>query len=222
MREFSDFEKKLIRRINSTEGNNLPNLIDPYLEDVSISVELKQKTKIIFQEHTVKSYDIEDRVSQIESIILQSVNLIKLLEEKGYIFTYKRGTVQFPFTYGTAAVNLSRITYEFPDERISELLTNYSIQEIFLTPELNVFVKNNFKTREEKRFNKQFTLACFAIGITFLGVVINFGFNLEKKLNNSGQKIDSLQLERILKVKQSSKIDSVQFNSLMKNIKEKK
>jgi hypothetical protein len=222
MREFSEFEKELIRRINSRDGNMLPNLIDPYLRDVSISISQTEKCTILFQEGTILNLEIEDRVFEIESIIIQSVNLIKLLEDKGYLFTIKRGGVTYPFKYGTAAENWNTISYDFPDERISQLLANYSIKELFVTPELNVFVENNFKTREEIRFNKQFKLALCAICVAFLGLIVNFGFNLEKVINKNDPKIDSLQFKQILDKNHNAKIDSVQFKKLIETLKTNK
>lgn len=223
MREFSNFEKELIVRINNGEGNMLPNLIDPYLKDVSISIGQNQECTILFQEGTILNLDIEDRVFEIESIIIQSVNLIKLLEDKGYLFTIKRGGVTYPFKYGTAAENWKTIAYKFPDERMSELLANYSIKELFITPELNVFVKNDFKTREEKRFEKQFKLACAAILVAFTGVVVNFGFNVSK-INEKAKEviIDASQIEEIKNEIKAKKIDSTQLKSIIETIKMKK
>lgn len=222
MREFSKFEKELLTRINNGKGNMLPNLIDPYLNDVSISINSNDKCTILFQEHTALDWDVTDRVVEIESIIIQSVNLIKLFEDKGYLFTAKRGKVTYPFKYGRAAENWTKISYEYQDEKISKLLADYSIKEIFVTPELDVFIKNNFKTREEIRFNKQFKLALCAIGVAFLGLVVNFGFNLEKVINKSDQKIDSLQFKQILDNNHNAKIDSIQFKKLIETLKTNK
>jgi hypothetical protein len=201
MREFTDFEKQLIRLINSGQGNNLPNLIDPYLRDVSISVNTQTNaTTIIFETANQQQINnLIDRVSDIEAIIIQSVNLIKLFEDKGYIFTYTRANqIQNPFTYGTAAVNLPSTPYVFPDQRVSELLTRYSIQDIFVTPELAVFIKDDFIPRDEKRFRKQFRLATIALIVAISGVFVNLYFNVKKEYFSDGQKFDPTQFQTLL------------------------
>lgn len=201
MREFTEFEKELIRRIGSRKGNNLPKLIEPYLLDVKISVNIETNvSKIIFDTDYNEQIDkTPHRIAKIEEIIIQSVNLIKLFEDKGYIFTYTSANqIQNPFTYGDANISPSSISYSFPDQRISELLTRYSIQEIFITPEIAVFIKNGFIPRDEKRFRKQFLLAITALIVAISGVFTNLYFNIKKEFFSVGQKIENTQFKILL------------------------
>lgn len=223
MREFTDFEKQLIRRISSGQGNNLSNLIDPYLRDVSISVNTQTNaTTLIFETANQQQINnLIDRVADIEAIIIQSVNLIKLFEDKGYIFTYTRANqIQNPFTYGTAAVNLPSTSYAFPDQRISELLTRYSTQDIFVTPELAVFIKDGFIPREEKRFRKQFRLATIALIVALSGVFVNLYFNVKKEYFSNEQKFDPTQFQTLLDHLDSNKnLNTIYKDSLINNKK---
>lgn len=200
MREFSAFEKALLKRINSGQGNNLPNLIDPYLRNVSISVDTQTNVATIFFERVNQQLDdLPELVGGIVSIILQAVNLIKLFEDKGYLFTYTNShEIANPFTYGTAAVNAPTIQYAFPDKRISELLTRYSTQDIFVTPELNVFIEDGFIQRDEKRFRRQFGLAKIALIIALSGVFINGFFNIKKEWFSDDQKFEASQFQNLL------------------------
>ncbi len=222
MREFTEFEKQLIKRINSGQGNNLPNLIDPYLSDVSISVNtLTNATTIIFETANQQQINnIVDRLADIEAIIIQSVNLIKIFEDKGYIFTYTRSNnIQTQFTYGTAAVNLPSTPYLFPDQRISELLTRYSIQDIFVTPELAVFIKDDFIPRDEKRFRKQFCLATIALMVALSGVFVNLYFNVKKEFFSDGQKFDQTQFQTLLDHLDSKKNLNVNYKNSLVGVK---
>ena len=201
MREFSEFEKQLIKRIGDGKGNNLPNLIDPYLRNVSISINVEtNETTALFEVADQQQIDtIVSRATEIEVTIIQAVNLIKLFEEKGYLFTYKRSkNIDDPFVYGTAAVNLGHITYSFPDERVNELLRKYSTQDIFITPELQVFINDGFIARDEKRFRRQFTLATRALIVALVSVFVNFCFNFKKEFFSDGQKIEQGQFDQII------------------------
>jgi len=222
MREFSAFEKQLIREISSGRGNNFPNLIDRYLRGVSISVNTQTNVAtIIFESANQQQINnLPERLSEIEALIIQAVNLIKLFEDKGYIFTYtKANQIQNPCTYGTAAINLPSIPYTFPDQRISELLTRYSIQEIFVTPELSIFINDNFITREEKRFRKQFLLATIALAVALTGVFTNIFFNVKKEYFSNGQKIEQPQFEQLLKTIDNNKMTLPTFKDSLSNNK---
>lgn len=197
MRIFTEDEKRLLVRINNGQGKNLYSLIDPWIQGVSFTVDPNQNSLIIlFEIQYVPQAElnnfIQNRLSEIQSIIIQVVNLIKLFEDKGYIFTFNNTPLPpFPFTFGQAAINLRSIPYRFPDNRISELFTKYSTGEIFVTPELGKFISDGFISREDVRANRQYRVTRKALKVTTIALIIsiiallmNMGFNMFRNSNN--------------------------------------
>lgn len=193
MRLFTPLEKELLNRINSGHGPNLYSLIDPWIEGVSFQVNIQTNTVLfIFQGNP--NIHLVQRVQEIQNLVIQAVNLIKLFEDKGYIFTYVNANqLPNPFTFGQAAVNLPSVPYQFPDKRVSELFTQYSTKEIFLTPELNKFITDGFITREEGRANRQYKVTKTALIVSIVALFANLGFNILNKLttDNSNKITDS-------------------------------
>ena len=177
MREFTEEEKSLLRRINSEQGNNLYSLIDPWIEGIHFDINtVTNNVTISFDTEflTNKGFTVNERLLQIQTILIQSVNLIKLFEDKGYLFSFKNiNQIPNPLIFGQAIVNLPSEPYQFPDPRISELVVKYSIQELFITPELNKFITDGFITREEVRANRQFNVTRRALKITRIALIVS-------------------------------------------------
>jgi hypothetical protein len=74
--------------------------------------------------------------------------------------------------------NAPSISYHFPDPRISKMFCEYSTREIFVTPELDKFIKDGFITREEWRANRQWYTTMGALFITIIALGLNIIFNL--------------------------------------------
>lgn len=179
MRIFTIDEQTLLTHIRDGQGRNLYSLIDPWINGVSFQVNT-QNNSVDFIFDANLEHNLIDRLKEIQEIVIQSVNLIKLFEEKGYIFTYI-GANQLPpnpFTFGQAAINTPSIPYHFPDPRISKLFCEYSIKDIYVTPELNRFITDGFITREEYRANRQWRTTMAALGVTVLALLLNVHFNI--------------------------------------------
>lgn len=186
MREFTKDEKQLLKLINKGIGCNLYNLIDPWIQNVSFKVDTNSNiVTFIFEDNGV--LDLQTRLKEIQTIVIQSVNIIKLFEEKGYIFTFINSNQlpPNPFIFGQAAVNSPSIEYQFPDPRISKLFSEYSIKEIYVTPELKKFISDGFITREEGRANRQFRITRNALIVSISALMANLFFNI---YNNSKSK----------------------------------
>lgn len=68
---------------------------------------------------------------------------------------------------------------EFLDDDLKPLIYKYSIRKIFVLETLRVFVKNDFKTDEEKRHDRevssisnQLKLTRIALGVTIAGLMV--------------------------------------------------
>lgn len=189
MRVFTTDEKSLLESINEGKGGNLYNLIKPWIKGVKFDVEVKNKKVEIFfdtQVLTDQAKSLTTRLEEIQTILILSVNLIKLFEDKGYLFSY-RNTNQIPetYTFGQYVINSPSDAYTFPDIRISELIVKYATQEIFVTAELNKFIEDGFITREQVNANRQFRVTSnalkttrIALYITTTGVLLTLGFNI--------------------------------------------
>jgi hypothetical protein len=179
MRVFTTDEQTLLTRIRDGQGPNLYSLIDPWINGVSFQINM-QTNSVDFIFEANPELNLIDRLEEIQTIVIQSVNLIKLFEDKGYIFTFINANQMppNPFTFGQAAVNVPSIPYHFPDLRISKMFCEYSVREIFVTPELNKFISDGFITREEVRANRQWFTTRNALRVAIFAFAINVLFNI--------------------------------------------
>lgn len=184
MRVFTQEEKDILVRIRDGEGRNLYSLISPWIRGVSLEINTDTNS-IIFTFEVIDNFDINERIKQIQTIIIQSVNIIKLFEDRGYFFTYVNSDQlpPNPFQFGEYTLDSSATTYQLPDPRISKMFIEYSTREIFITPELNKFIQDGFITREEVRANRQYTTTKRALKIAIIALIINILWNLYNLLD---------------------------------------
>lgn len=233
MRLLNKDEQEFCRRILNGNGNNnyLGNIIDDKLWGVRISITRspQRNVDLLFtiqnQQPTQEEIDMTLQRSQdISVLILNVVNLIKLLEKENYIMLLQRAT-QIPnqSMFGQGIGNLPFITSNFSDPTISTLLIDYVDKEIFVTEEFRQFCKNGFIARDEKRFRRQIFITTSALCVAILALVINTVFNLLPKFT-SGTKIKQEQIDSIrtdlhkisssidtlnLQIKTTTKIDTL-------------
>jgi len=177
MRVFTTDEQRLLARIRDGHGPNLYSLIDPWINGVSFQVNTTLNSVDFIFEGQGFNFD---RLQEIQTIVIQAVNLLKLFEDKGYIFTFINANQlpPNPFTFGQAAINVPTIPYHFPDPRISKMFCEYSVREIFVTPELNKFINDGFIAREEVRANRQWFTTRNALRIAIVALLLNVFFNI--------------------------------------------
>ncbi|MBA3986530.1 MAG: hypothetical protein H0X63_08175 [Flavobacteriales bacterium] len=177
MRVFTQDEQRLLTRIRDGQGPNLYSLIDHWISGVSFQVDTTiDSVDFIFEAQGFNFH----RLQEIQTIVIQAVNLLKLFEDKGYIFTFINANQlpPNPFTFGQAAINVPTIPYHFPDPRISKMFCEYSIREIFVTPELDKFINDGFITREEGRANRQWFTTKIALKVAIAALLLNMFFNI--------------------------------------------
>jgi len=177
MRVFTQDEQRLLTRIRDGQSPNLYSMIDPWIAGVSFQIDTTiDSVDFIFE---TQGFNF-DRLQKIQTIVIQSVNLLKLFEDKGYIFTFINANQlpPTPFTFGQAAINVPTIPYHFPDPRISKMFCEYSIREIFVTPELDKFINDGFITREEGRANRQWFTTRNALRVAIGALLLNVFFNI--------------------------------------------
>ncbi len=203
MRVFTELEQDLLERISDGRGRNLYNLIDPYIDGVSFTINTDTNSLTInFEVQNIETSvnTLQERLQKIQSILIQVVNLVKLFEDKGYIFTFRNAQQlpESPFTFGRATTNLPSISYNFPDQRVSKLFIDLSANEIFVTPELPKFISDGFITREEVRANRQYKITQRALKITttaliisIIALLVNTGLNFFKYSSDKKNNIEN-------------------------------
>jgi len=235
VRVFTTDEQILLTRIRDGQGRNLYSLIDPWINGVSFQVNT-QTNSIDFIFEANPGLNLIERLEQIQTIVIQSVNLIKLFEDKGYVFTFINANQlpPNPFTFGQAAVNVPSIPYHFPDPRISKMFCEYSVREIFVTPELDKFINDGFITREEVRANRQWFTTRNALRVAIAALALNIIFNIINIFNiptkentetkthnlhniNSATQSDNITVQDTLTVvKTTTTITNIKFDTIRK------
>jgi hypothetical protein len=205
MRLLNKDEQELCRRILDGNGYNnyLGNIIDDKLWGVRISITRQpQNVDLLFTiqnpQPTQDEIDMTlQRSQEISVLILNVVNLIKLLEKENYIMLLQRATqISNQSMFGKGISNLPSISSSFSDPTISTLLIDYVDKEIFVTEEFRQFCNNGFIARDEQRFRRQIFITTSALIVAITALVVNTVFNLLPKFTG-GTKIKQEQIDSI-------------------------
>ena len=177
--------------------NYLANILDGYLPDAKIYVrkqkvqeeknEEKKKVQKVQKEKKEKqekkepevyilykmlardseNFPIGERDAQIRRLILVTVNLIKLLEQEGYIMLFMSTTVEPNFSIGAGPDKIISVDGEeettetkspIKDASVIKLLIEYNPKEIYVTEEFRVFCENGCIPRSDVQFNENLEL----------------------------------------------------------------
>lgn len=222
MRILNKNEQDLCLRILKGDGmnNTLSNLIDHKLEDVRISVKrTPPNVDLLFtiqnQQPTDKESEmVSKRIQEISKEILIVVNLINLLEKEGYIMLLQRANQFDQPPFGRGESNMPDIKHNFPDQRISALLIEYTAKDIYATEEFKEFCKQNFIARDEQHFRRQICVTKVALIVTIIASVLNIIFSLVNIFFTGEVKIKQEQIDSI-------RIDLKSINSNIDTVNEK-
>ncbi|GET35032.1 hypothetical protein PbJCM13498_38950 [Prolixibacter bellariivorans] len=208
MRLLNKEEKELCKRILEGDGNNnfIGNLLYSKLSGVTISVTREtQEVKVLIDRKSDDPSEVlkndMPRIKEITVLLLNVVNLIKLLEKENYIMLLQVSSTPSnkTTTFGQGIADSVKTCMEFPDPAISELLIEYVDKEIFVTEEFRQFCANKYISRDEQRFRKQISKTNFALSLTIIALFINTSLSvfplLTGKEKNRRVQTDSLKLE---------------------------
>ena len=181
MRLLSKLEQQLCWLILQGDGhyNYLANILDGYLPDAKIYVS-KQKEKeqkepkepkvyILYKmfARDRENFPFDERDAQIRRLILVTVNLIKLLEQEGYIMLFMSTTVEPNLSIGAGPDKIISVDGEeeiietrsdIEDASVIKLLIEYNPKEIYVTEEFRVFCANGCIPRADVQFNQNLEL----------------------------------------------------------------
>ena len=114
-----------------------------------------------------ENFPIGERDAQIRRLILVTVNLIKLLEQEGYIMLFMSTTVEPNFSIGASPDKIISVDGEeettetkspIKDASVIKLLIEYNPKEIYVTEEFRVFCENGCIPRSDVQFNENLEL----------------------------------------------------------------
>lgn len=217
MRLLNSGEQKFCRRILNGDGKNnyLSNIIDDHLDGVRISI--TRNPRKVDLHFTIQSKQptndelnmVRQRSQDISLLILNVVNLIKLLEKENYIMLLQRATqVPNQFTFGRGFISSQCVTKQLPDPTISSLLIDYIDKEIFVTEEFRQFCQNGFIARDEQRFRRQICITTSALCVAVLSLLVNTVSKCTGGTKIKQEQIDSIRTD-LHKI--DSSIDALQL-----------
>lgn len=185
MRLLSKQEQELCWLILQGDGHNnyLANILDGYLPDAKIYISKEEEPKepkeqeepkepkvSIHYKMLVRDYEnfpLDERDAEIRRLILETVTLIKLLQQEGYIMLFMNASEEpnFPIGAGPDKIisvggeeQIIEIESEIKDASVIKLLAEYSSKEIYVTEEFRVFCKNGCIPRSDVQFNENLEL----------------------------------------------------------------
>lgn len=172
MRLLSKQEQELCRRILQGDGRNnyLANILDSYLPDAKITTNKEKQTVCIRYKMFAKNNDyfpLFERDAEIRRLILETVTLIKLLQQEGYIMLFMNTSEEPNSSIGAGPDELIsvdgkeqiiEIKSEIKDASVIKLLAEYSSKAIYVTEEFKVFCENGYIPRSDVQFNQNLEL----------------------------------------------------------------
>ena len=151
-------------------NNYLANILDSYLPDAKITINKEKQTVFIRYKMFArdrKNFPLFKRDAQIRTLILETVTLIKLLQQEGYIMLFMDTTEEPNFSIGAGPDKLIsideeeqtiEITSEIKDASVIKLLAEYSSKAIYVTEEFRAFCENGYIPRSDVQFNQNLEL----------------------------------------------------------------
>ncbi len=227
MRDFSDYEKDIIKRIASEcnkEGYSISmNIIVQEMEKVGIVAIEWDKTYTYTNFHGINDHKSYKRVFDI-------IFLLKYLEENRFIHIHSKDEKNYyslfsierykkidDFYWRIIDKNITganKLAFSTMHTNIGREIQNTSKGIIYASYALEDLIQNKFESPEQKRFRKSHCATWIAIFIAILTGLS--GIYLTLNSQNKPIKLDSIQLNQIkhaiLKQKSSEFIDKKQIH----------
>ena len=180
MRLLSKQEQELCRRILQGDGRNnyLANILDSYLPDAKITTNKEKQTVCIRYKMFAQEYHPfphSERDAEIRRLILETVTLIKLLQQEGYIMLFMNAPEEPNLSIGAGPDKIISVDGEeeiietrsdIEDASVIKLLIEYNPKEIYVTEEFRVFCANGCIPRSDVQFNKNLELTRQSLELT--------------------------------------------------------
>lgn len=182
MRDLNKFEKDLLSRIvNYYKDGVTPNIasvIEPLLVDKDIFLDFEnRKVELRVDERFFEKGNLVDIAREITLALVTLVNLINDLEKKGFLSVFLEGDHDKRERFGQLIVDNKHITYDFIDNKLVNLLLDYSLKSIIVNQSLINFVDRGFQTKEELSKRKKINIAVISIVITAALSIVGLVFS---------------------------------------------
>ena len=218
MREFSEYEKKIINELclNSKEYGFLYTILCLKIYSHKEEAFYINGNEIIFEGY----YQDNDKINKLVASIIGFYKLIEYLDKSFLILTYKKKLINDNEILEPLEIKIKKkhMTYAINDNQVIELVSKYYNHAYFPSKELLLLVENKFKTQEQRFFlhNKKRTNLSIGIAI-FIGLV---GIFMNIIALTKTTKIDNDQINQIVQaIEQDTKpirIKSKSFNETIK------
>lgn len=154
MRQINNFEKEILRRILAYNNRgiipNVASVIDPQLNNKDIYMDFVANiAEIRADMHFYTSGTLIDEVRGLTLEIVTTVNLLKDLQNNGYVTLFLEAPQPPNARYGQLVVGHTFVTATINDPTVTKLLLDYSFKSILIGQPLIDFVNNNFRTDEK-------------------------------------------------------------------------
>lgn len=184
MRHFSDEEKSFIRKIEQSDGHDvcLMSLLLPHVnkEKVGLSLSLGSNSNNVSLHCGSEEKNIDDKCRRLQRLIARMGNLIRYLEEEGYLITItptnvKTASHTYGDFYGEQQL-VPAVPWVMPDATTTKFVTDYFEKELIPTPLMSSLVNNGFQSVDELRFQKQQKATWAAIAVALFVGFLSLGF----------------------------------------------
>jgi hypothetical protein len=199
MRDFSDSEKAILKTINEeTQNSSSVSFLaiwNKIFSDISLHITTETIGSARVEVVSISS-SIANTTQNVQQRITELISLLSLFKEKGYLL----------FSQIHDDSNIVIGDYKAPVENLKDVGISKSIIEfykkaIITNPEFKRFVeKDDFRARDEVRFNKTFNRSTTALYVSSAALFIAILFNLINlsRSNSREQKMDTMQYETLL------------------------
>lgn len=227
MRDFSEFEKDVLRKLQRYKSNgvnlNFLSILDPYFKNRAIEIDRVNRTaNILFNTKSFAEYDsstnawmpkndLVKEVAPTVDIIISLIFLLSYLENQGLIFMYDLAKDSNKISsFPELDKKPTPIPLEISDKNVVELLIKFFNKEIHISQSVVELVNNNFKLKSDIQHEQTITIANRSIKITWIAIVIStligllslgIAVTFNKKsieLSNQPTKIESSELIELL------------------------
>jgi hypothetical protein len=183
MRALYDIEKQFIEVLvhHSNRGliPSIASLVDGILGNTDVYLDFQNRlVELRFDVSIYSQGVLTETARNLSAELVTVVNLLTYLESNGYVNTYLEAQPGPHQRFGRLIQGNQFISFTIPDKKLTDLLLDYSLKSILVGEPLLEFVKDDFRTKDDIAFIKNFKLAIGSLVVSVLiglaGLVFNY------------------------------------------------
>jgi len=234
MRTFSKIEQTIIARMieldeKSGSLNVLGNVFDSFSNELRlpdycyIKVASETDVSIQIKKEVIEKIDpstlrvIDDELSKF---LITTVKLFEYLENNGLAYFLGDLNVE---SLGQVWADTEYVTCEFLEEESKSLIYKYIRKKIYVTEELKELAHNDFKSKEDIKWNRELFYTRAALAVTFLGLMASIlvpVFSTSKIEIKNPTQVHNIENE-LKKITSDLRVISSSLNDMSASIAEK-